>query len=50
MLLVEVKGKGKSMPPEQMDATGRNVGVTFESIVTVKVVVVAHNPAVGVNV
>ena len=50
MLLVEVKGKGKSMPPEQMGATGRNVGLTFESIVTVKGVVVAHSPVVGVKV
>lgn len=40
------------MPPAQIvsDVPKLNVGVIFGVIVTVKVVVVAHNPAVGVNV
>jgi len=38
----EVVGRGFSVPPEQMGATGVNVGVTFELTVIVKVVVVAH--------
>ena len=40
------------MPPAQMVrlVPKLNVGVTFGFTVTVNVVVVAHNPAVGVNV
>ena len=48
--LLEVVGNGVNAAPEQIDATGLNVGVTFGVTVTVKVVVVAHCPAVGVNV
>ena len=36
--------------PLHIDAIGLNVGVMFGLMVTVKVVVVAHWPAVGVNV
>ena len=50
MPLLEVVGNGASVVPEQIDATAANVGVTFGVTVTVKVVVVAHCPAVGVNV
>ena len=40
------------MPPAQMVrlVPKLNVGVTFGFTVTVNVVVVAHNPVVGVNV
>jgi hypothetical protein len=48
--LVEVVGKADKLPPEQIGATGLNVGVTFGFTVIVKVVVVAHCPVVGVNV
>jgi len=48
--LLEVVGNGASTAPEQIAATGLNVGVTLGVTVTVKVVVVAHCPAVGVNV
>jgi hypothetical protein len=50
MLLLEVVGRGESVAPEQIAATGVNVGVTFGLTVIVKVVVVAHWPAVGVKV
>jgi hypothetical protein len=50
MLLFEVVGSGESVAPEQMAATGVNVGVTIGLTVIVKVVVVAHCPAVGVKV
>ena len=50
MPLVEVVGNGASTAPEHIDVTGVNVGVTFGVTVIVKVVVVAHCPAVGVNV
>jgi hypothetical protein len=50
MLLLEVVGSGESVAPEQIAATGVNVGVTIGLTVMVKVVVVAHCPAVGVNV
>jgi hypothetical protein len=46
----EVVGKAFSVPPEQIAATALNVGVVFGVTVTVSVVVVAHCPAVGVNV
>jgi hypothetical protein len=48
--LLEVVGSGASVAPEQMGAIALNVGVIFGLTVIVKVVVVAHCPAVGVNV
>ncbi|MND02149.1 hypothetical protein D3C83_214230 [compost metagenome] len=50
MPLREVVGNGTSVAPEQIAATVLNVGVMFGLTVIVKVVVVAHCPAVGVNV
>ena len=50
MPLVEVVGKADKAAPEHIDATAANVGVIFGATVMVKVVVVAHCPAVGVNV
>ena len=46
----DVVGKGDNVPPEQIGATALNVGVTLLLTVIVKVAVVAHCPAVGVNV
>jgi len=43
-------GNGANTAPEQIGATALNVGVIFGFTVIVKVVVVAHCPAVGVNV
>ena len=48
--LLEVVGSGISVAPEHIGATAVNVGVTFGLTVIVKVAVVAHCPAVGVNV
>jgi hypothetical protein len=48
--LLEVVGSGDKVAPEQIGATAVNVGVTFGLTVMVKVAVVAHCPAVGVNV
>ena len=48
--LFDVVGKAASTVPEQIAATGVKVGVTFALTVIVNVVVVAHWPAVGVNV
>ncbi|MET3886022.1 hypothetical protein [Niastella sp. OAS944] len=48
--LLDVVGNGERGAPEQIGATAVNVGVTFGLTVIVKVVVVAHCPAVGVNV
>ena len=48
--LLEVVGSGVSVAPEQMGATALNIGVIFGLTVIVNVVVVAHCPAVGVNV
>ncbi|MET3886023.1 hypothetical protein [Niastella sp. OAS944] len=48
--MVEVVGSGVKVAPEQIGATAVNVGVTFGLTVIVKVVVVAHCPAPGVNV
>ena len=48
--LLEVVGSGARVAPEQIGATALNVGVIFGLTVMVKVVVVAHCPAVGVNV
>ena len=50
MPLVEVVGNGVNADPEHIDATAANVGVILGVTVTVKVVVVAHCPASGVNV
>ena len=48
--LLDVVGSAASTAPEQIAATGVKVGVTFGLTMIVKVVVVAHCPAVGVNV
>jgi hypothetical protein len=48
--LVDVVGSGESIVPEQIAATGVNAGVTIGLTVIVKVVGVAHWPAVGVKV
>ena len=50
MPLLEVVGNGDKAAPEQIAATGLNVGVIFGLTVMVRVVVVAHSPAVGVKV
>ena len=50
MPLLDVVGSGANTAPEQIAATGVNVGVTFGLTVMVNVVVVAQRPAVGVNV
>ena len=47
---VEVVGKAAKVAPEQIGFTVANVGVTFGFTVIVLVIVVAHCPAVGVNV
>lgn len=47
--LFEVEGS-VIVPPEQIAAIGLNVGVVEGLTVTLNVVVVAHCPAVGVNV
>ena len=50
--LVEVVGSAGTVPPEQIDKVVPKLkdGVRFGATVTVNVVVVAHCPAVGVNV
>ena len=48
--LVEVVGNADKLAPEQIEFTCVNVGVTFGFTVIVIVAIVAHNPAVGVNV
>ena len=48
--LLEVVGNGARTAPEHIVAIGLNVGVILGVTVIVKVVVVAHCPAVGVNV
>ena len=48
--LFDVVGNAASVAPEQIGATALNVGVIFGLTVMVSVVVVAHCPAVGVNV
>jgi len=50
MPLLEVVGNAVNVAPEHMGATAVNVGVTFGLTVIVRVAVVAHCPAVGVNV
>jgi hypothetical protein len=48
--LVDVVGKAAIVAPEQTAATCVNVGVVLGVTVMVIVAVLAHNPAVGVNV
>ena len=48
--LVEVVGNADKTAPEQIAVTRLNIGVTLGVTVMVKVFVVAHCPAVGVNV
>jgi hypothetical protein len=48
--LLDVVGKADKAAPEQIGATAVNVGVTLGLTVIVNVAVVAHCPAVGVNV
>jgi hypothetical protein len=52
MLLADVFGKAGTLPPLQIvnDVPKVKVGVIFGLTVTVNVAVVAHCPAVGVNV
>lgn len=50
MPLFEVAGRAAKGSPEQMGATGSNVGITFGLTVFVNVVVVPHWPVPGVNV
>ncbi len=48
--LLEVVGNTDKLPPEHIAGTAVKVGVTFGFTVIVKVVFIAHCPAVGVNV
>ena len=48
--LLEVVGSADKLAPEQIAATGVNVGVTFELTVMPIVVELAHWSAFGVNV
>ena len=48
--LFDVVGRTGAADPLQIGATAVNVGVTCGLTVTVRVVVVGHCPAVGVNV
>jgi hypothetical protein len=48
--LLEVVGSADKVAPEQIGATALKVGVIFGFTTIVNVVVVAHCPAVGVNV
>ena len=48
--LFDVVGNAANIAPEQIAATGVNVGITFVLTVIVSVVIVAHWPAVGVKV
>ena len=52
MLLSDVVGKTGTVPPAHIvsEVPNANVGVMLGVTVTVNVVVVAHNPVVGVNV
>ena len=50
MPLLDVSGRAAKVAPEQMGATAVKVGVTCGFTVIVKVVVVAHCPALGVKV
>ena len=46
----DVVGNAANVAPEQIAVTGLKVGVVFGLTVIVRVAVVAHWPAVGVNV
>ena len=48
--LLDVVGNADKVAPEQIGVTGVKVGVTLGLTVIVRVVVVAHCPADGVNV
>jgi len=48
--LLEVVGSGAKVAPAHIEVIAVNVGVTLIFTVMVKVVVVAHCPAVGVNI
>ena len=50
MPLLEVVGRAVNVAPEQIGATALKIGVTFGFTPIVNVAVVAHCPAVGVNV
>ena len=50
MPFCDVVGKAVNVEPEQIEATGLNVGVMFGLTMIANVVVVAHWPAAGVNV
>ena len=50
MPLLDVVGNADKVVPEQIGAIAVNAGVTLVFTVIVSVVVVAHRPAVGVNV
>ena len=50
MPLLEVVGNGAKVAPEHNGATTVKVGVIFGLTEMIKVVIVAHCPAVGVNV
>ena len=50
MPLVDDIGNGANTVPEQIAAIPENDGVTLGETVIVRVVVVAHCPAMGVNV
>ena len=52
MPLPEVVGNVGTVPPVQIvrDVPKLNTGIMFEVTVTLNVVGIAHNPAVGVNV
>ena len=49
-LLVELVGNAASAAPEHIGATALKVGITLGFTVIINDVVVAHCPAVGVNV
>ncbi len=50
MPLPDVVGRAANVAPEHIGATGAKVGVTIGLTVMVKVVELAHCPAVGVKV
>ena len=50
MPLLDVVGNADNVAPEQIGATALKVGVTLGLTTIVSVAVVAHCPAVGVNV
>jgi hypothetical protein len=50
ILFVDVVGNAERVAPEHMGFIAEKVGVILGFTVMVVVVVVAHNPAVGVNV